>query len=229
MPDVSDLLQELADAGLDATQTRMLAVLNATYWEVCGLMPWPFLIKTATLTFNGSSASPSGSGPIPSDLHQPTVMQRIDLSPPGNRIKFIRYDDFVQRHLGSTTTGNPQVYYMNKQGQLNFWPIPTSDVTVQMEYISTPPAMLATDLEASIVIPKQFQRDVLVNGAVYRLDAMNDDTDIATWFQVEYQNTIQRMQDWCNRFQWSDVDIIHPVDSDDLNGGAANWGYGFVE
>ena len=226
---VSDIFTALDDYGFsDASQQRMLDVINSTYWDVCGMHPWPFLNKVVTLTFDGISASPvnlNGGSPTLTDLWQPTAMNRSDI-PYGNRIKFQRYDDYISRHSDSTTTGPPQIYTTNSQGTLTFWPIPTSDITIVMEYRCRPAALTAATLEAAILLPKEYHYGILVNGAVYKLDAMEDDTDISAWFQVEYQNTVQRMQDWLTRYQYSDVDIIHPTDSDDLNGGAENWGYG---
>ena len=178
------------------------------------MMAWPFLEKTIKLTFGGTLTTPTN---LPSDFHQVVAMQPPQSSSTTcgyGRPTHMRYDEFLRYNPDSTLTGIPYNFYFDTGGNLNFFPIPTSDSTVFLSYISTPAALTAATLEASIVIPKQFQRDTLVNGALYRLDAMNDDTDIAAWFQVEYQNTLQRMQDWVTRRQWQDVDIIRPMPGD---------------
>lgn len=223
MPDVSDLFSEIIDHGYDdVSDTRKLAVINASYWDVCGRQPWPFLEKTVALTFNGTSSAPAGATPTPTDFHAVTAMSYN--TDGGNAIKHERYQNYLRYHVGDTTTGIPVMYYFDKAGDLNFWPIPTSDVQVQMQYISTPVALTATDTESTIVIPKQFQRDTLVNGAVYRLAGMEDDTDVAAFFKAEYEQTIGQMDDWMNRRQYTNPDIILPT-QDDMDYSDGTWGW----
>jgi len=64
---VSDLLAEISNHGFSdsATTTQMFA-LNSAYWDACGREEWPFLKKSATLTFNGSASTPTN---LPSDFH----------------------------------------------------------------------------------------------------------------------------------------------------------------
>lgn len=215
---VSDILDELDDHGFtDASTARKLAVINQTLHDVCNARPWPFMEKEVTLTFNGTDPTPAGSGATPSDFHAVTAMFNDTLG--GKEVSFMRRDNFLRRHVGDTSTGIPTYFYFIGT-TLNFWPIPTSDQTVVMTYIARHSDLTETSLEADIRIPREYHRGLLVNGAVYKLDAMEDDTDISAWFQVEYNNTMAKMEDWCTRQQWQNVQIIQPVDADDLNGGA---------
>ena len=56
----AEIIAEIDDAGFDDKDTSIkLSALNEVYWEVCGLEPWPFLEKTVTLAFDGSSGVPT--------------------------------------------------------------------------------------------------------------------------------------------------------------------------
>lgn len=221
--DVSDIISELDDHGFtDATTARKLAVINQTLQDVCNSRPWPFMEVETTLSFNGTSSQPSSNdvdttAGVPANFHAVLAMNQN--SSGGQQIRHMRYDEFLKNHVTDTTTGIPRFFYF-KGLQLNFWPIPTSDQTVVMSYIKVHDDLSETSVSTDIAIPSSYHRGLLVNGSVYKLDAMEDDTDIAAWFQVEYNNTMARMEDWCSRLQWVNPQIIEPVDSDDLNGGA---------
>jgi hypothetical protein len=228
---VSDILSELDDHGFsDASTTRKMAVINDAYHDVCGREPWPFLEKYIDLTFDGSSAIPTN---MPADFHA-VIALNINNSVGGNRVQYMRYDDFLERHNSTadltTTSAAPMNFYWPDGNplHLSFWPIPVSTTTVRLWYVCTPSDLQSTDLEATILIPKQYHRATLVNGAIYRLDAMEDDLDIASGFQQFYEAAITRMRDWMWRRQYDRPEIVHPYDLDDLGGGGmfdiSSWG-----
>jgi hypothetical protein len=208
------MINELNDHGFDDASTeRKLAVLNDTYWDVCAREPWPFLEESVALTFNGSSGHPTN---FPTDFRAATAMVATAGGVSGRKITFIRPDDFLQRFAEVlTTTGTPR-YFTFVGTVMTFYPIPTSDNQVTMYYVAQPPAMLSTDLEATIYIPKAFHRATLVNGALFKLYAMEDDTDIAPTFETYFERGISNMREYCWRQQYVTNDIIHPVDNDDI-------------
>lgn len=212
--DVADVISELDDHGFtDSTSARKVAVINDTYWDVAGREPWPFLEKTVSLTFAGGSATASN---LPTDFHS------IVSADSGNiRLRAIDYEEYQER-FGQTAyaslAGTPRFFYF-VAGTPSFYPIPASTDTVRILYIQTPPALTALSLEAAIFVPKQYHRGLLVNGALYKLYAMEDDTDLAAGFQGWFEQTLQRMREFVWRRQYQDPTIIKSVDFEDTWGG----------
>ncbi len=218
---VQQMLDELSDHGFDdASAARQLAVVNDALWDACAREPWPFLVKTVSLTFTGSALT---SATAPTDFRAATAMVITAGAGLGNSVKYIRRDDWLVRY-GSITAvaGIPQMFYF-VGNEMRFYPQPSSDCTIQMDYLMQPAAMAATDAEATVVIPVAFHRSVIVNGALFKLYAMEDDTDIAPTFETYYERGIVNMREYCWRRQYVTQDIIHPTDSDDL-GLDLGWG-----
>lgn len=211
------MILELGDHGFDAVSaTRQLATLNAAYWDVCGREPWPFLEKFVRLTFNGSSYEPVT--PV-TDLRAVWSMKLEGTSGIGGTpVNYIRTDDYDQA-LGNNSiiaTGTPSIFTIDGQKALHFYPAPSSTQVVRLRYISRPAALTAGTLEAAIAIPPEYQRDTIVNGALYRLYSMEDDTDIAPTFQTYQERTLEMMREFCWSDQYQRPDYIHPTSLDDL-------------
>lgn len=214
--DVSAIFEELNDHGFDdASDDRKLSMLNSAYRTACSREPWPFLENFVRLTFTGTSYEPETAPPN----FQAVISMKLEGVPfGGGRIKNVREDDYDVQYGDNTimAIGNPQVYYVDGQRGLHFYPAPSSNQVVRMRYLQYPPALTATSLESDILIPEPFQRDILVNGAAYRLYSMNDDTDIAPVYQTYFENALSDMREWAFRKQYTDPQIIHPTDQDDL-------------
>lgn len=208
---VSDMISELNDHGFDdASDIRKMSVINSTIWDICSRGPWPFLEKTVSLTFAGGSAT---SATFPTDFRAATAFSvgGVNYS---QLLKYIRRDDWLQRYNNVTATGTPQLFYFIGS-TMYFYPVPTSSVTVQMDYISIPAALTTSSLEAAVVIPADFHREAIVNGALYKLYSMEDDTDIAPTFETYYERAIQNMSERMNLRQYQNNEYIHPMSSDD--------------
>ena len=215
---VSDIITELSNHGFTDTDTATaMRAINSTYWDACGREPWPFLVKSVDLTFNGSASTPAN---LPSDFHAVIAAQVKGFSTfdgwNDGTVRHERYDNMLTNFLSSGSgvpVDQPRYFYFIGT-QLNFYPIPTAATVVTMNYVSTPTDLLSTDLEAAIVIPKQWHRSVLVNGALYRLYAMEDDTDLAAGFQNYYEQGLQQMRDWVWKLQYQRGDVVHQVEHD---------------
>lgn len=214
---VSDIIAELGNHGFtDSATTTMMFAINSAYWDVCGRQEWPFLMKSATLSFNGSTSTSTN---LPSDFHAVQAMQVNGFATfdgwTDGTIRHERYDDMLNNYLGASTqpVDVPRFFYFIGT-QLNFYPIPPSTTTVLMSYIATPADLQSSDVEATILIPKQFHRSTLLNGALYRLYAMEDDTDLAAGFQQFYEQGIQQMQHWASKLQFQRGDVVHQVEHD---------------
>lgn len=211
------MILELGDHGFDAiSSTRQLAVLNAAYWDACGREPWPFLEKLVRLTFSGTSYEPVT--PV-TDLRAAWSMKLEGATGTGGaKVWYVRSDDYDERYGNNSiiATGTPRIFTVDGLKALHFYPAPSASQVVRCRYISRPAALTAGTLEAAIVIPPEYQRDVIVNGALYRLYSMEDDTDIAPTFETYLERALENMREFCWRDQYQRPDFIHPVDIDDL-------------
>ncbi len=231
---VSDMFDDLDDHGFDdASDERKLAMLNDAYYDACTRSPWPFLEKTVVLTFDGSSSTPVNLQDLPAtltDFHAAVAMAITAgatgfTGAAGPELHYIRRDDFLLRYGNDLTrTGTPQLFYF-QAGVMNFYPIPPSNVQITMDYISTPAPLAADTEEADIVIPAQFHRAIIVNGALFKLYSMEDDTDIAPTFETYFENALARAIEFFWKNQYMQPQFVHPVDADDLN--MDTWYHGY--
>jgi hypothetical protein len=208
---VSDILLEFTDHGFgDISTVRQMAILNETYNDVIGREPWPFLEKTIDLTFDGTNRTASN---MPSDFR--SALKLINKAS-GRRLVAWREDDFMEQYqavLNQTET--PYLFFF--QGlSLNVHPIPASSDVVTMRYLAKPVDLLSTDVEATILLPSRYHRATLVNGSLEKLYAMEDDTDLAAWFERKYEKAVQLMRQDLWKQQWDSPDYIHHTDPDDL-------------
>lgn len=216
--DVADILSDLDDHGFEDTEEeRKLAILNETYWDICGLEPWPFLEKTVTLTFTGSSSVPVNLTAVATltDLHAVISMNRDGTS--FGRLDHMDYDEWLSRFASQSTTAGVARYFYFIGSALHVYPIPGAADTVTLFYIMTPPELTAATTEASIVIPPQYHRGLLVNGSLVKLYAMEDDLDIGAGFNQFYDRTLATMRDFIWRRQYATAAIVVPADYDDMD------------
>lgn len=208
--DVADILDVLDDHGFEhISTTRKLEALNEAYWDACGREPWPFLQRYVRLAFTGTTDTASN---WPSDFQAVFSMEYEG----GTSVAFMRIDDWEQA-FGSITayTGIPNNFYL-LEGEAHFWPWPSSDMRVRMTYIMTPDELDASSVTADIVLPKQYHRSLLVNGALYRLYAMQDDMEQANGFQQFFEQSLEKMRTFAWRQQYQRPDTVRVTDPDDL-------------
>jgi hypothetical protein len=220
---VAEMMSELSDHGFDdASDARMLAVLNDANRDACSRRPWPFLEKTILLTFDGSSGVPTNS---PSDLRAVTSVGIVAGGDTcSTQPQWMRRDVWLSAYASAmTTTGTPTVFTFLK-GAPSFYPIPPASMTIQMDYVCRPAALADNTAEADIEMPPDFHRNVIVNGALYKLYAMEDDTDIAPTFETYYENALQTMVEFCETQQYQRSDVVYPVDLEDLGVDQAFYG-----
>lgn len=216
--DVADIISELDDHGFDDTESaRKVAIINDVMWEVCGLEPWPFLESTASLTFDGTHGypvelDPTDPTPTITDLHAVLSIRQDN----GGPLDYIDFDEFQQNRPDTLVSGTPRWFYF-EAGVLTVYPIPPSTTTATLSYISTPAALTSASLAADIPLPAQYHRAVLVNGALVRLYAMEEDLDIAAGFKAYHDEAVARMREFMWRRQYQRQMIVVPSDVDDTD------------
>ena len=185
---VSDMFSEFQDHGFnDVSPTRMLSIIQDTVWQIEGLRAWPFLMTQWSLNFDGTNSFPT-NWPVSPTLR--ASVRLIDQST-GRRILPVRAEEALSRQgIEGSQTGTPMYYYFIGT-QLNVFPIPSA--TTMNLYGAQWSAPLTTgSLESAFLIPPQFHRSLIVNGALQRLYAMEDDTELAPLFQ-SYQSAAMDM------------------------------------
>lgn len=196
----------------ELTDDRKLEALNETYWDACERNDWPFLESSATLTFSGSSGTPTND---PGDIGTVMTAQR---GPDGSTLEPWRTDDFSES-FGSqlTKTGSPLLYYF-EGGQIRVYPLPSASETVHVKYLSIADELTLTSAESDIKFPKRYHRSVLVMGTLSKLAVMQDDTDLGASYERLYEKALAMMVESNFKQQSQRPDFIHVNDPD-------NWDY----
>jgi len=206
------MFQEFDDHGFtDVSQTRMLGILQDTVWQVEGLKPWPFLGTVWTLSFDGTNSYPTNWAMLTPAFR--ASRRLIDLSN-GRRILPLREEEFEDTvGMNFTQTGSPSYYYF--QGtQLNVWPIPSSGAQLRLSGYQWSAALTATSPESAFLIPPQFHRSIIVNGALSRLYAMEDDTELAPLFQSYQSDAVDMAVEALFKQQYDRGDRVRVNDPD---------------
>jgi len=219
--DVPGLISELDDHGFaDTGTTRKVAVLQDVIWQSEGIKPWPFLQTHWTLTFDGTNPFPSNWATL-SPAFRASVRLK-DLST-GRRVMPVRAEEADDRiGINLTLSGNPQFYYF-EGSQLNVWPIPPAGSTMKLTGTRWSDLISANTAESGILIPKYFHRGLIVNGALQRLYAMEDDTELAPLFQSYQSEAMDMATEALFKLQYDRADRVLVTDPDSWDYGEVFW------
>lgn len=210
MSSVQDWIDEFNDHGFtDTSITRKVALINDTIWDICSREPWPFLEKSAQLSFDGTSSSPTN---MPSDFKAVLNLKRNDNGDPLDPERY----DVMQRKWGNVLNepGQPVIYYFLNR-TLNVFYVPTGTNVLTLEYLAQHPALVQASVETDILIPPQHHR-VVALGALYKLYDMDDDFDIGASFQEQYEDRILKMRNDIWERQYDRPERIYGIDDFDL-------------
>lgn len=208
--DISEILDSLVNSGFEDTEEdEKVRKINTTLWDIESREPWPFLEKTATLNFDGTSPAPTN---MPADFK--AVMWLYDNT---NAITiWPERLSTVRGQYGNTLSqvSDPFVYYFVGD-ELRLYPTPgASTGRYQLDYFATQPEVSATSVEADLLLPPR-HHDVILLGVLYRLYKQEDDPENGNMFQIDYENKIQQMHEDLFRRQHQRADRIFVIDEDD--------------
>lgn len=209
---VSDMISELDDHGFaDVSATRKIAILQDTIWQLEGIKPWPFLVTQWSLTFDGTTGVPSNWASLTPPFR--ASMRLRDMTT-GSRLGAVRVEEADDRiGNGTANSGDPYMYYF-VGSQLNVWPIPPSGRVLQLRGTQWSTPITSATLEAQILIPKYFHRGLIVNGALQRLYAMEDDTELAPVFQSYQSAAMDLATEVLFKQQYDRMDHVRVTDPD---------------
>jgi hypothetical protein len=118
--------------------------------------------------------------------------------------------------LQLTQAGTPYYYYFIGT-QLRVSQIPSAGTAVlRMRYFQKHPQLVQTDVEATILIPHE-HHEVLELGTLVKLYDLEDDTEMATRFQMLYEKKLQDMRSSVWMRQYDRPDHIVITDDEDYN------------
>jgi hypothetical protein len=91
-------------------------------------------------------------------------------------------------------SGTPTRYWFdNSNKQVRFWPVPLSSDTVAVRYLKIPSEVTDSTTEANIIIPAPHHA-VIWTGMLKHLHALDDDPQLAVWYENQYEAKILRMR-----------------------------------
>lgn len=185
MATVSDMLSELDDHGFEDTgQTRKVSILNDVANDVNSRNPWKFLRAETTLTLTAGDDSPT----MPADYRQ-----ALGITLPDVQVTLIPDDVRAIRktYRGDTVPAQPFMYYFVGE-TLRVYPVPDQTYNAVLDYVRNQPLLTGSSVEADILLPPRHHR-VLVLGALSRLYAMEDDTELSSLFGNQFEARILTM------------------------------------
>lgn len=207
---VSEILTQLDNAGFEDTdEADKLDAINDTLWDIESRALWPFLEKTTTLNFDGSSAAATN---MPSDFK--AVMWLYD-NTNGVTLWPERLSTIRDRYGSQISQVSDPLYYYFIGDSLRLYPVPPASTgRFQLDYVASQPEVNAATAEAGILLPKRHHR-LLVMGALWRLYEVEDDPEQGAVFNNRYEERIARMSEDLFRRQYQRADQIYVVDEDD--------------
>lgn len=201
--DVEAMISDIDDHGFEDTdEERKLAVLNDVYQDVLAREAWPFL-EALDLEANlqvDENGVVTGTDDIRAVLFFRYTQRTIDP---------IRLDDFLNSYGNRLDqTGQPWCFYFIGN-ELRVWPIPSSTPSgAVLAYIKRAEDLTASTGEDDILLPREYHRDILVNGALYKLYALEDDAELAAGFQRYFEEAVQRMRELAWKKQYQRMEIV---------------------
>ena len=185
--------------------------INDAIWEIDGLEPWPYLLKSVNLNFDGTN-------PYPSNL--PTNMARVKWVTNLNSGEAIWPEriETIRLRIGKdiARTGEPGVFYFMGQ-QLRFWPTPPAATgSILLDYRAWQPALTSASLEADILMPYRYHT-IWVLKALVKLYNADDDPELAAVKQAEADEKFQKMRMDLSVQQEMRADRIYTLDPDEIS------------
>lgn len=202
--DIKDAMR--AHGFTDMLDSDMEAIINDAYFDVCSRDTWPFLEKTTTVNIT------AGQGQISAPADLGSVVKAV-FDATGSALMPIRLDDFTTRFAGMLTSVGQPLYYYFVGDQMFVYPLADTAYTLTLRYIAIPTRLDSTLPGTSDIplIPDRHRRVILL-GSLVSANAMEDDTDLAAWFEQQFEARLARMTQDVWKKQWDRPDMMYALD-----------------
>ena len=216
--DVQDIIDEIDTAGYDDLETAdKVAFINRALKAIVNREPWAF--REVFQDFAAADTVNSTTGLVDyGDLTYDFggLMDIVNTDSTGRNIRWIRRDvHFKDRSADLDSTGTPYNYFFVGR-QLYLYPIPTSG-NFRITYLAHQGDLDENDVEASILLPAQWH-EVIIAGALYRINAREDDPENAAMFKSMHDELMENMRQDLEKVQWDSPDSILFYDWDMADG-----------
>lgn len=177
--DFETLIDEVQARGYDyLSDERVGRYLNQSLFELCALMPWPFLETNAT----GTTAAGVAITDVRHILSVTDTTNKRSLAPVDQR-NLRRIDPDLSE------VGDACAWYL-LDTTVKTWPTPASAAALRVEYVKAPAELVATSDEP--VVPEEWQ-DIIVDGAVCKAAKDNDGYGALQQIRAEWQRQVDVM------------------------------------
>lgn len=201
---VDELVDILDDHGfVDTSAERKVETINDVVNDINSRQPWRFLESDSDVVITAGDATPEAPVDFAKVLSFVIPAANIVLKP--YRADVVR----KQWPQALTITGTPFAYYFVGSNLHLLW-VPDANYTGRMHYLRNQPELTITSAEDDILLPSRHHR-VIALGALARLYAMEDDTDLATYFDAQYERRILTMEQDISLIQYDEHDSILDV------------------
>lgn len=182
--DVTAIFADLDDHGFaDTTNSRKLAVVQDVIHDICSREPWPFLEASAAVNIVGDTVQ------LPADFKAALafIVNNCVVTPE-------RLDTVTKSYLttGSSSAGAPVLYYFIGEA-MKVWPSANAAYSGTLMYLRVHPELTEGSVSADILIPPRHHR-VIVLGALSKLYAMEDDTELSALFITQFEQRLVSME-----------------------------------
>jgi hypothetical protein len=199
--DSAAMISALDDHGFEDTEAaRKMQILNAVIGQICAREPWTFLEKLVDVTLDQQKVD------LPDDFRAALTFVipslGVTLVPERN--------DTILKNNSSTLSSLyiPRNYYFVGR-DMYLLPVPDQAYAAKLLYLCDHPAVDENSAETAYLIPPKHHQ-VIVDGALVRLYAMEDDPENAAQFRAYFETGITEMADtWKRQFDLPDrvVDV----------------------
>lgn len=208
--DAAAMISEIQDAGFQGTSSsRLLSYLNQTYQKTCAA-PYPFLLQSVTFTQPAGQAQVTGITPTGGTLRAIKALVNTTYA---NPLKPMRQETLAKNYATALTEqGTPYFYYFVGK-QIYLYQVPSAPVTLNALYTIRP-----TDLDlvtnTTPILPDIEFCELLISGALEKAYAMQDDTDLAPYWNAKYKENLATLQEALWMQQYDRPNFVEDVMSD---------------
>jgi len=213
---LSQLKQGLKRYGFDDSDPLDLWI-NAALREFENASTWPFLETKAPLM---TLAAGDNSVPVPSDFAKVITLRDTNPTSPNAQTYFEYWDRrrFDRDIPNPALTGKPYVYTLINLNEIQVWPVPDTELTLELVYYRTVLDLVQSDDVPAI--PERWHYTIIRGAAYLALQAENEEERAQT-AMAQFNQDIDRAVTYYANRELGEPDQVEDVMN--YMGGGAMW------